>query len=120
MMEIEQWLEKTTRVLLLESKEIQLCRPPIVCRDGYTMSVQTEGDTLFATYKDTPKGRTYITLDVSEISEEDISLKPYEHLYKDNEAEEKVWAFVPIQVVERLIKKHGGIDDKVIFIEQFL
>ena len=118
-MTLTEWINDTTKVFGLEGLEFQNGRPEIFCQDGFRLTVQTEGGTVYSTYEDTYKGREYKTLDVSEISAEEKLLKPYEHLFKDGDYEELVYAYVPFEVVECIIEKHGGFSKKVINLEQY-
>ena len=84
----------------------ELC-PPVVCKDGFYISVQASH-----LHHCTPRiddAEMYETVELGFPNMEDSLIFPY--------AEEKrkptgtIYSYVPVDIVDKLIEKHGGIDD---------
>ena len=85
--------------------------PHIVCTDGFTMSVQV-GYSLYSEPKKVAK--RYSKVEIGYPSEREPLLEEYAELslfdkifidYTDT-----VYPYVPVKVVNKVLKKHGGID----------
>ena len=85
--------------------------PHIVCTDGFTMSVQV-GYSLYSTPKKVAK--RYSEVEIGYPSERESLLEKYVELsiYDDNFVDytDTVYPYVPVKVVDKVLKKHGGID----------
>ncbi len=83
-----------------------MLRPRIICKDGFSMSVQ--GNEM--AYSIPRKFVTeYQAMEVGYPSEvEDIILEHIE--LEGTNPIESVYPYVPIEVIEAVIQKHGGID----------
>ena len=87
--------------------------PHIVCTDGFTMSVQV-GYSLYSKPKKVAK--RYSEVEIGYPSEHEPLLEKYvESFYKepdytDSIYPDTVYPYVPVKVVDKVLKKHGGID----------
>jgi hypothetical protein len=77
---------------------------PIVCADGFTMSVQAS-----ASHYCSPRDNDgpYNTVEVGYPSEREESLMPYAS--NEDTPTDTVYSMVPIEVIKYLIYKHGGL-----------
>ena len=87
--------------------------PQIVCADGFKMSVQV-GFSLYSTPKKVAK--RYSAVEIGFPSEHEPLIENYaETFYKEDEMDvtdytDTVYPYVPVKVVNKVLKKHGGID----------
>ena len=85
--------------------------PQIVCVDGFKMSVQV-GFSLYSTPKKVAK--RYSTVEIGFPSEDEPLIEKYAESYYDPDVDfkytETVYPYVPVKVVDKVLKKHGGID----------
>ena len=87
--------------------------PKIVCVDGFKMSVQV-GSSLYSTPKKVAK--RYSAVEIGFPSEHEPLIEKYaETFYKEDEMDvtdytDTVYPFVPVKIVDKVLKKHGGID----------
>jgi len=82
--------------------------PHIVCVDGFTMSVQV-GDSLYSKPKKVAK--RYSEVEIGYPSEHEPLLEKYvESFYKEPDYIDSIYPYVPVKVVDKVLKKHGGID----------
>lgn len=80
-------------------------RDRIVCKDGLSLSVQ--GGTKFHYCKPRKLCNQYEEVEIGFPSKKCWSLMPYA---EDKERPiDTVYGYVPIEVVERLVKRHGGL-----------
>ena len=86
--------------------------PHIVCQDGFTMSVQV-GYSLYSTPKKIAKRYSAVEIgfpsDHEPLIEEWAEFSPF----GDEETPDytdTVYPYVPVAVVDKVLKKHGGID----------
>lgn len=87
------------------SKERFLVRPSVICNDGFTISIQGGDDFHYCT----PRKRVneYEAVELGYPSESDPLIMEYaEDPFNPTNT---VYGFVPLDVVEKLIAKHGGI-----------
>lgn len=82
-------------------------RPHIVCEDGFTISVQA-GYGVYCTPRKKLEDGNYSTVELGFPSEEDELIMEYA---ESEDYTFTVYPYVPIEVVEQLIEKHGGIKD---------
>lgn len=123
-MTLIEWLDKTRGPVVREylgwkNEErkpmvIRECRKRLVCNDGFSMSVQ-EGDHLYS--KTNNNGVvTHVEVGfpsgaVPELSEYcDGSFDP--ETGEEDADELCVFGYVPVEVLEQVIQKHGGIKDE--------
>ena len=109
-MTAKEWLEKT----LPEAKEIggygryyRDNRPRAVCADGFSVSIQGNTNSHYCSPRDVSYGGVPYEVELGYPSTSDPLIANY--------AEDKdrptgtVYGYVPIDIVEELIAKHGGI-----------
>ena len=83
--------------------------PHIVCSDGFTMSVQV-GFSLYSTPKKVAK--RYSNVEIGYPSDHEPLIEKWaENLFEDSpDFTDTVYPYVPVKVVNEVLKKHGGID----------
>jgi len=87
--------------------------PQIVCVDGFEMSVQV-GSHLYSTPKKVAK--RYSAVEIGYPSDHEPLIEKYaESFYKEDEMDvtdytDTVYPYVPVKIVNQVLKKHGGID----------
>ena len=85
--------------------------PHIVCADGFSMSVQV-GYSLYSEPKKVAK--RYSKVEIGYPSERELLLEEYVELsmFDENFVDytDTVYPYVPVKVVDKVLKKHGGID----------
>ena len=84
--------------------------PQIVCVDGFTMSVQV-GYSLYCTPKKVAKRYSAVEIGFPSDHEpliEEWAENPYDEERPDYT--DTVYPYVPVKVVNKVLKKHGGID----------
>jgi len=84
--------------------------PKIVCEDGFTMSVQV-GYSLYSTPKKVAK--RYSAVEIGFPSEHEPLIEEYaETFHQEDETDytDTVYPYVPVAIVDKVLKKHGGID----------
>jgi len=94
--------------IIVTSKEsdhgYSVIRPQIVCNDGFKMSVQA-GKGSYSTPRGLSKGCTSVEIGFPSIEEELIN-----EYAEGGDYTETVYPFTPIEVAEKVIEKHGGIN----------
>ena len=100
-MTIRDWLKKPVR---MHTYGIQENRPRLYCNDGYSISVQASS---FHYCRPRLDGiQNYQSVELGFPSMEDELINEYA---EDEPYTETVYGYVPIEIVEELINKHGGI-----------
>ncbi len=89
--------------------------PKIVCSDGFKMSVQV-GYSLYSTPKKLAK--RYSEVEIGYPSEREPLIEEYAECYTSEELNDidftnTVYPYVPVKLVNKVLKKHGGIDLKL-------
>ena len=105
-MTIKEFLTTTikTHKYLFSDEIIQENRPRLFCNDGFSISVQASS---FHYCKPRLDGiQDYESVELGFPNMEDELINEYA---EDDNYTETVYGYVPIEVVERLIEKHGGI-----------
>lgn len=103
-MKIIDYLKKTYKVIGF----MQMTRPRIVCNDGFTMSVQA-GYGLYCTPRHNLADGDYTHVEIGFPSEAEDLIKSYAECQGDYT--DTVYPYVPVDVVEKVIEKHGGIKE---------
>lgn len=106
-MTVKDWLKKPVRVHTCSDglHEVQENRPRLYCNDGYSISVQASS---FHYCEPRLNGiQDYESVELGYPSEEDELINEYAE--DDLDYTETVYGYVPIEIVEELINKHGGI-----------
>lgn len=85
--------------------EVWLCRPQIVCNDGFTMSVQGSRGHYCSPRKDQD---WYAEMEIGFPSKEEELIMDYAEFPET--PTETVYGYVPIDVIQKVIDKHNGID----------
>ena len=85
--------------------------PHIVCTDGFTMSVQV-GYSLYSTPKKVAK--RYSNVEIGYPSEHEPLIEEYAECFTFEELDidftDTIYPYVPVRIVDKVLKKHGGID----------
>ncbi len=83
--------------------------PHIICQDGFAMSVQV-GYSLYSEPKKIAK--RYSKVEVGFPSEHEPLIEEYAESFYEDETDytNTVYPYVPVKVVDKVLKKHGGID----------
>ena len=85
--------------------------PHIVCTDGFTMSVQV-GYSLYSTPKKVAK--RYSNVEIGYPSEHEPLIEEYAECFTFEELDidftDTIYPYVPVKIVDKVLKKHGGID----------
>ena len=105
-MTIKEFLATTIKShkYLFSDEIIQEIRPRLFCNDGFSISVQASKFHYCRPRLDGPQDDEAVELGYP--SDEDELINDYAE--SDNYTK-TVYGYVPIEVVERLIEKHGGI-----------
>ena len=108
-MTVKDWLAKSIEINIYNTYydgacEIQANRPRLYCNDGYSISVQASE---FHYCSPRLNGlQDYKSVELEYPSTEDELINEYA---EDFDYTNTVYGYVPIEVVEKLIEKHGGI-----------
>ena len=87
--------------------------PHIICADGFSMSVQV-GYSLYSTPKKVAK--RYSAVEIGFPSDHEPLIEEYaETFFNDDRRDitdytDTVYPYVPVKIVNKVLKKHGGID----------
>ena len=106
-MTVKDWLAKSIEINTYYDGigEIQANRPRLYCNDGYSISVQASE---FHYCSPRLNGlQDYESVELGYPSAEDELINEYAEDALDYT--DTVYGYVPIEVVEKLIEKHGGI-----------
>ena len=116
-MKINEFIKKNLKVKVLSEDPLMKHMltstrlPKIICSDGFTMSVQV-GSSLYSTPKKVAK--RYSAVEISFPSEDEPLIEKYAESYYDPDVDfkytETVYPYVPVRIVDKVLKKHGGID----------
>lgn len=99
---VEEFLAETYAIAF---GTVVLPRPHVFCKDGFEMSVQA-GAGLYSTPRKNLENGEYTACEVGFPSEKEELLMPYAEDWK--KPTETVYPYVPVEVIERVIEKHGG------------
>lgn len=106
-MTVKDWLAKPIKINRYYNGtfEVQANRPRLYCNDGYSISVQASE---FHYCSPRLNGlQDYKSVELGYPSAEDELINEYAENALDYT--DTVYGYVPIEVVEKLIEKHGGI-----------
>lgn len=112
-MNINEYLEATKKFrmsnLFDKMEAHQLIRPRLICADGFSMSVQAS-DIHYCEPRESFL-KHYDSVEIGFPSEEESLLLDYA---EDPDAlTDTVYGYVPTELVDKVLEKHGGIDSKV-------
>lgn len=100
-MTVKEFLKKTYKVVDLGYNHIlQERRPRVICADGFEVSIQA-GRLLYCTPRMNLETGEYSKVELGFPSERDVLIERYR--------EDDIYPYTPIEVVEKLVQKHGGI-----------
>jgi len=86
--------------------------PRVVCKDGFSVSIQG-GYGLYSEPRQNVAGLQYTQLELGFPSEADGLIQEYGEFYKENHhPTDAVYPYVPVDVIVRLIERHGGLDEE--------
>jgi hypothetical protein len=113
-MTLKEFIKVTLREAQASSRSIYI-KPRIVCNDGFSMSVQGS----IAHYC-LPKAIQdwYDSMEVGFPSEEEPLINQYAE--DSNDYTGTVYGYVPIEIIQEVITKHGGIDIDKTFVKEIL
>ena len=112
--EIAEFLRETDKTTTVNygytERKLQVTRPRVVCNDGFSVSVQAG---LYGAYYD--EVSVIHGLDLGFVCYRSVELgypsvdDPIIHDYMEDLSSD-VYPYVPVEIVEQLIQKHGGIN----------
>ena len=108
-MKINEFIQKYRKVKKLVPGMTSSHTPHVICKDGFTMSVQV-GQSLYSEPKD----------DANHYEEVEVGYPSKEEYLLTNYAEDRdnlcgtVYGYVPCSVIDKVIEKHGGINEDAI------
>jgi len=107
-MNVNEWLQKTQpKMLDFGYGQIQVgIRPRVVCNDGFSVSIQASRGHYCYPREDNLQEYQEVELGYPDVADEII-----EDYADGDDLTNTVYAFVPIEVVEELLAKHGGIKE---------
>ena len=115
-MKINEFIKKNLKVKVLSEDPLlkhmttSSRLPHIVCMDGFTMSVQV-GYSLYSKPKKVAK--RYSEVEIGYPSEHEPLLEEWaETIFEDGSIDytNTVYPYVPVKIVDKVLKRHGGID----------
>ncbi len=118
-MKINEFIKKNLKVTTLSEDPLMKHMatssrlPHIVCGDGFTMSVQV-GYSLYSTPKKIAK--RYSAVEIGYPSDHEPLIEEYAEFIPFGDEDEApdytdtVYPYVPVAIVDKVLKKHGGID----------
>ena len=117
MMKINEFIKNNLKVNVLSEDPLMKHMmtssrlPHIICADGFSMSVQV-GYSLYSTPKKIAK--KYSAVEIGYPSEPEELIKEYAELAPFDEDTtdytDTVYPYVPVKIVDKVLKKHGGIN----------
>ena len=106
------FIKDTNHITRYERYSFPGIRPLVVCKDGFTLSIQASAFNLCTPRKNNIVN--YNTFELSKISETIPELEDYdETIYKRKKLclnRNRIYGYVPKAVVEKILEEHGGID----------
>lgn len=107
---IKEFLKETTEYeeKIPGYKNLKL-RPRIICKDGFSMSVQASQYHYCEPREDLDEG-DYTEVEVGLISQEEELLEEYAEDHDDPIT--TLYCFVPLEVIDEVIAKHGGLGEE--------
>lgn len=96
---------KTSEYIFDKTVIFEAIRPRVICADGYSVSMQV-GDGLYSEPRE--YGADYYSeVELGYPSAEDELINDYAEDYGDYT--DTVYPYVPVEIVDKLFEKHGGI-----------
>ena len=116
MMKINEFIKNNLKVKVLNEDPLMKHMmtssrlPHIVCVDGFEMSVQV-GYSLYSTPKKVAK--KYSAVEIGFPSEHEPLIEEFAETFHQEDVTDytdTVYPYVPVKIVNKVLKKHGGID----------
>ena len=101
------WTENVEITKLGSGSTYSKC-PRIECADGFTMSVQA-GEGLYSTPRSYIESGDYSSFEIGFPSEREDLIMEYIDGDEETDPTDTVYGYVPIDAVDAVIEKHGGI-----------
>ena len=111
-MKINEFLQKYRKVKKIIPGMTSSHTPHVICKDGFKMSVQA-GQSLYSEPKDVAD--SYEEMEVGYPSKEERLLARYAE--DGGNLCDTVYGYVPCSIIDKIIEKHGGIDEDAINVE---
>ena len=108
-MKINEFIQKHRTVTKLVPGMTSSHTPKVICKDGFEMSVQA-GQSLYSEPRDVAD--SYEEAEVGFPSTEETLLTSYAE--DEENLCDTVYGYVPCSVIDKVIEKHGGIDEEAI------
>ena len=102
---VNKWLKETLKTTEYGHGIIQDIRPHVKCKDGFCISVQASQRNYCLPRVDGDVIYDKVELGYPNVEDELIA----EYAEDDDKLTKTVYPYVPVEVVNRLIEKHGGI-----------
>lgn len=96
-MTVKEWLIQTYKKMPCDV----LVREQVMCKDGFAISIQASRGH-YCVPRTTIADGNYTHLELGFSTEEESLLEEYKR--------DGIYPYVPIEIVEKVINKHGGID----------
>ena len=111
------WLRDTATTQRYQGKIIRTTCPPFRCKDGFTVSIQA-GESLYSEPREW-NAEKYESVELGYPSEADSLISEWAEDPDDPAGgTDTVYGWVPIEVVNKLIDKHGGLDEEEYFVKK--
>ena len=116
MMKINEFIKNNLKVNVLSEDPLMKHMmtssrlPHIICADGFSMSVQV-GYSLYSTPKKIAK--RYSAVEIGFPSEHEPLIEEFAETFHQEDVTDYtdiVYPYVPVKIVNQVLKKHGGID----------
>ncbi len=124
---INEWLPKDSLTfndyaILTYSENESIDRPKIICRDGFEFWVETGENSHTEPNVQPFKTASFRSVEIVKPSAEDERLKVFanEYLYLSEPITESNIPYVPVELIEEMIKDHGGIDTEKTFSKEYI
>lgn len=89
-----------------DGREVPLPRPYVICKDGYKISIQANRHMYCVPKRN--RADSYSRVELGYPNREDDLIADYAEVPWD--IRQCIFGYVPVEIVDRLLEKHGGID----------
>lgn len=104
-MNINEYLEKNKVIIYRDGYQVNRLTPMIVCADGFSMSVQASRSHYCSPREDS--AIVYTSVEIGFPSHEEELILQYAE--KPESPTESIYGYVPVEIIDKIIIKHGGI-----------
>lgn len=108
---IKEFLKSTTAIEHIANYKHQNTRDRIVCKDGFSMSVQA-GSGLYCSPRECLEDGEYESVEIGFPSCEESLINTYAE--NPSDYTDTVYGYVPVEIVDEVIIKHGGLLNPVV------